>query len=140
MVKIRYLVCSKMTADEYRELNTTFGRPFRYDLTTARGFFSVVNCLINAATYGLIKRRQLVVSEADFDGLSWSDFFDFKWPDETEAHPLELAVLKRLRDEARALVSAVTDTWFIREHPEDTAFAGETSYRSGSPASTNRSP
>ncbi len=94
-----------MRSEQYIALNASFGRPFRYDLTTARGFFSVVNCLINAATYGLITKRQLLVSESNFGGLSWSDFFDFKWPDEVNAEPLDLAIFNDfVRNKSKSLL------------------------------------
>jgi hypothetical protein len=82
-----------VTPQQYLSANQSFGRPFVYELTTTRGFFSVVNVLLNAATYGLLEKRRLVVSEKNFDGMSWSDFFTFDWPTEqSEAEALDVDV------------------------------------------------
>jgi hypothetical protein len=63
----------------YLALNESFGAPFVFSLTK-RGFYSEANNLLNAAMYGLQKKRQLIVDESRSDIADWSKFFASRLP------------------------------------------------------------
>lgn len=55
----------RFTIQRYRALNDSFGNPFVFALTD-RGFFSEVNNLMDAMTYGLVLWRRLIVDQTAF--------------------------------------------------------------------------
>jgi hypothetical protein len=63
----------------YHELNRGYDRPLVLHLSR-RGFFSEVTVALATIIYALAERRRLMVSQAVFNGLSWSDFFDSELP------------------------------------------------------------
>ncbi len=63
----------------YLALNESYGAPFVFSLTK-RGFYSEANNLLNAAMYGLQKKRRLIVDESQSDIADWSQFFASRLP------------------------------------------------------------
>jgi hypothetical protein len=66
----------------YHRLNQSLGNPFVYALTR-RGFFSEVDCLLNAMIFGLLERRRILVDTSGF-GYGWSEFFSAELPTHDE--------------------------------------------------------
>jgi len=91
----------------YLAENSSYGKPFRYELTS-RGFLSEVNNLLNASLYGIVKRRRLIVDQSKFGGLNWQALFGRDLPlaeggSDLEIHAKFLSIRRwtALRDFAR---------------------------------------
>lgn len=67
-------------SERYLAANERFGRPFSLNLSK-RGHYSEVNYVIAAMLYGLTRRRRLIVSDDNFDGMRWQNFYTSKLPD-----------------------------------------------------------
>lgn len=63
-----------LTGSGYLATNRAYGDPFVFHLAD-RGFFSEVNCLLNAVVYGLLVRRRIIVNGDAFAAGPWGDYF-----------------------------------------------------------------
>lgn len=74
-----------MATSAYLQTNAKYPNPFLFSLTS-RGFYSEINCLLNAVLFGIITKRRLHVDQSRFAGgaLMWSDVYRSHLPLTTE--------------------------------------------------------